>query len=368
MTQDMVMNHWMRTGHNADKYLKVLAAVALCATAACDRKPYAGAGDAAGWRVYVTNEDSGTLSVISPASDAVVRTISVGRRPRGVKVTRDGHFAYVAVSGSPKCPPSMADEECAKLVADPARDGVAVIDLVAGRRVRLLPAGTDPEQFDLSKDERRLIVSNEDAGLASIVDTESGAKIAQIAVGPEPEGVRTAPDGRFALVTSEAGDMVTAVALANYRAAGSLKVGHRPRDVVFAPGGNTAYVSCESGGTVAAIGTEPLRLLRTITLPEGMLPMGLALSADGQKLYVATGRGKDAVAIDTTSGRVAGSVRVGARPWGIGLSPDGTRFYTANGPSNDVSVIDTKTLAVVARIAVGRGPWGLAVAPRPPGG
>jgi YVTN family beta-propeller protein len=52
---------------------------------------------------------------------------------------------------------------------------------------------------------------------------------------------------------------------------------------------------------------------------------------------------------------------VGDRPWGIALSADGKRLYTANGPSNDISVLDTETLRVLDRIRVGESPWGVAV-------
>jgi YVTN family beta-propeller protein len=73
--------------------------------------------------VYVTNEDSRNITVIDARNDRVVTTIEVGTRPRGVKVSSDGRTVYVALSGSPKCPPSMPDEECQKQKADPAKDG-----------------------------------------------------------------------------------------------------------------------------------------------------------------------------------------------------------------------------------------------------
>jgi len=54
---------------------------------------------------------------------------------------------------------------------------------------------------------------------------------------------------------------------------------------------------------------------------------------------------------------------VGVRPWGIAVSADGRRLFTANGPSNDVSVIDLATRAVTKQIKVGQSPWGLALQP-----
>ncbi len=76
---------------------------------------------------YVTNEDSHDLSIIATATNEVVATIPVGTRPRGVRVSRTGRTVYVALSGSPKCPPSMPDEECARQVVDKTKDGIAVI-------------------------------------------------------------------------------------------------------------------------------------------------------------------------------------------------------------------------------------------------
>ena len=124
--------------------------------------------------LYVSNEDSGTLSVIDTAALEVVATIPVGKRPRGVRVGKDGAQVFVAVSGSPKCPPPMSDEDCAKLGADKTKDGIAVVDALTRKTVAVLPGGSDPEQFDLSPDGKRLFVANEDAHVATVVDIPSG--------------------------------------------------------------------------------------------------------------------------------------------------------------------------------------------------
>ena len=97
---------------------------------------------------------------------------------------------FVALSGSPKCPPTMPDAECEKLKADKSKDGIAVVDAASRKVTRVLPGGSDPEAFDISLDGGTLFVSNEDAGTASIVDVASGKIRATVPVGKEPEGVR----------------------------------------------------------------------------------------------------------------------------------------------------------------------------------
>src|SRR5689334_23792535 len=123
---------------------------------------------------YVTNEGSEELTIIDTRTDSAVATIPVGTRPRGVRVSRDGKTIFVALSGSPRCPPTMPDEECEKLKADKSKDGVAEVDAMTRKVTRVLPGGSDPEAFDISKDGGTLFVSNEDAGTASIVDIASG--------------------------------------------------------------------------------------------------------------------------------------------------------------------------------------------------
>jgi quinoprotein dehydrogenase-associated probable ABC transporter substrate-binding protein len=316
--------------------------------------------------VYVTNEDGGTISIISTATQQVVGEVQVGTRPRGVEVNAVGDRVYVALSGSPKCPPTMPDEQCEQLRADKSKDGIGVVDARATKVVRVLPGGSDPEAFDVDPRGTRLFVSNEDAGQLSIVDIESGEVTHTVDVGREPEGVRLSPDGKSVYVTSESDNAIAVVDAFDGKVLNHIPVGTRPRAAVFSADGARAYVSLEFGMGVAVIDVPSSKVLKTIALPLGSRPMGLALAPDGHRLYVSTGRAKTVAVIDTGSGQVVGQVEVGARPWGIGLTQDGKLLYTANGPSNDVSVVDTESLKVVATIPVGRSPWGIAVGHSPP--
>ena len=56
-------------------------------------------------RIYVSNERSGDVSVIDPATSKVMATIPVGKRPRGIHATADGRRVFVALSGTPIAPP-----------------------------------------------------------------------------------------------------------------------------------------------------------------------------------------------------------------------------------------------------------------------
>lgn len=318
-------------------------------------------------RLYVSNEDGHSVTVLDAGTAATIATIAVGKRPRGMKLNHDGSRLFVAVSGLPKCPPSVPDEECAKLERDLKADGVAIVDTATHKVVQVLHAGSDPEQFALSPDGKRLFVANEDAATMSVVDVHTGTIIGRVPVGLEPEGVAVTPDGRWVLVTNESDNSVSVIDTGTLKIVKAVQVGKRPRDIAFAPDGRAAYVSGEFDASVYRIAVpQGAPVERVLQLRKEARPMAVVLDAGRGRLYVSTGRGGTVAVIDSASHKLLAEVPVGTRPWGIALSQDGRWLYTANGPSDDVSVIDTSTLRVARNIPVGKSPWGVVVGPEPP--
>jgi YVTN family beta-propeller protein len=315
-------------------------------------------------RAYVSNEDDGTITVIQIETLQAVATIEVGKRPRGVVLSRDGRLLYVAVSGSPKCPPPVPDEECAKLPRDRQADGVTVVDTAALKVVRRLAGASDPERVELSRDGRELFVTDEDDAQLTILDTRRGAVLGTIRVGREPEGVRASPDGRWVLVTSEGDGSVTIVDAHSHRVLRTVTVGARPRDAAFARDGRSAYVPGEADASLFRIaipgGAPPAPVLK---FRKEARPMGIVLDAARARLYVSTGRGGSVAVIALPDVTLQSEISVGGRPWGIALSPDGQRLCTANGPAGDVAVIDASTLSVLGKVRTGHGPWGVVLGP-----
>jgi YVTN family beta-propeller protein len=313
--------------------------------------------------VYVTNEVSGDLSVIDPATHRLIATLPLGKRPRGIRVAPDRAELYIALSGSPISRPGTDESKLPP--PDRAADGIGVVKVTALTLATILRGPQDPEQTSVGRDGTRLYIANEDKGTASVLDIASGKTVAEFEVGGEPEGVTTSPDGRFVYVTSEEDNQVSVIDTTANRVVKQIAVGPRPRDSAFLPDSSRAYVTSENGASISVVDTTSHTVIETITLTgENVRPMGAVVSPDGQRLYVSTGRGGTVVSIDTKTNKPGGSVAVGTRPWGLALSPDGTRLYTANGPSNDVSVVDTSTLTVLTKTPVGRSPWGVAVVPR----
>jgi PQQ-dependent catabolism-associated beta-propeller protein len=301
--------------------------------------------------VLVTSEVSNTVTAIDAATDEVVSTFRMPARPRGIQLSRDGSLAYVALSDDE---PLLQGDE----------DGIAVIDLRAGRMSGLFRAGSDPEAFAVSPDGRYLYASNEDAGTASVVDLRSGDVLATLVVGVEPEGVAISPDGRWVYVTAETSNTVSVIDGRINEVIASFMVEVRPRAAAFSPDGRWAYVTNEISGSLSLVDVSRHEVVETIDLDGGTAkPVGVVVSPDGQRVYVANGHTNTVSVIDATEFREIALIEVGRRPWGIAIEPDGGRVFTANGLSNDVSIIDTRTNQVVGTVRAGRRPWGVAVTP-----
>jgi YVTN family beta-propeller protein len=320
------------------------------------------AGVALAYRVLVTNERGGTLSVIDGVSRSVVATVQLGKRPRGLKTSPDGKLLFVALSGSPIAGPGVDESKLPP--PDKGADGIGIVDLSTLKLVKVLRGVSDPEQLAVSRDGKRLYVASEDTGQGIVLDAADGHVIAKLSVGGEPEGVTLSPDGRHVYMSSEQEHHVAVIDVATNKVVAALGVGQRPRFTEFSDDGALAFVSGENDGSITVIDARALKVLRTLKL-EGALtrPVGMVVSHDGKRLYAVTGRGRMLLDIDITTGKVLRTLEVGQRPWGVALSPAGDVLYTANGSSNDVTVVDAGNFTVLAKIPVGDSPWGAIVVP-----
>src|SRR5256886_773131 len=197
--------------------------------------------------VFVSNERSGDVSVIDGATDDVVATFKVGKRPRGIHATPDGQRVFVTLSGSPRMAPGVEEN---RAPADKTADGLGVIDPVTRKLIDRWHVGSDPEQFAISKDGKFAFIANEDDASALIVDLNSGQPRGKVKVSAEPEGVGVNPANGEVYVTCEDKGEVFVIDPDQQRVIAKIDTGGRPRSVAFLPDGSRAYVAFETGGYV----------------------------------------------------------------------------------------------------------------------
>ena len=149
---------------------------------------------------------------------------------------------------------------------------------------------------------------------------------------------------------------------------GLVAVGISPDGVAITPNGQYVYVADSNGGvggnivSVASISNHST--FKNISVGSG--PWGVAITPNGQYVYVANNGGNTVSVISTSSNSVVSIIPVGTNPKGIAITPNGQYAYVTNsgdGIGTTVSIISTVSNSVIATITVGTAPHGVAIAP-----
>jgi PQQ-dependent catabolism-associated beta-propeller protein len=296
---------------------------------------------------YVSSEKDSALTVIDLGALAVKGTIPTCKRARHVQLTPE-RLLMVACTDS-----NQAD----------------VIDPASGKSVRRIPLGDSPEAFDLSPDGKVIYVSNEDESSVSFIDAANGKTLRSVKVGAEPEGVKVSADGKTLYVTSEAASLVHVVDTASGKVSKNIRVGKRPRRMAITPDGKELWVTNEMDASVSVVSTATHEVIDTLKFEvkgaraTDITPVGILISQDGQRAFVALGRANHVAFVDVPSRKVAALVLVGKRAWNVTLDPAQARLYVVNGLSDDVTVVDVAGAKALKSVPVGRVPYGLVVVP-----
>ncbi|MCB1483906.1 MAG: beta-propeller fold lactonase family protein, partial [Hyphomicrobiaceae bacterium] len=144
-------------------------------------------------------------------------------------------------------------------------------------------------------------------------------------------------------------------------------VDSRPRVAIFNHDGTQLWVSSEIGGTVTVLDPSNRKQIAKISFEipgiakEAIQPVGIRLTKDSTKAFVALGPANRVAVIDVATFKVEKYILVGQRVWQMYFTPDDKLLYTTNGTSNDVTVVDVDKLKALKSIKVGRYPWGVVI-------
>jgi YVTN family beta-propeller protein len=163
-------------------------------------------------------------------------------------------------------------------------------------------------------------------------------------VSPAPYAVAFSPDGGRAYVAALSGN-VSVIDTATDTVVATIGGLSRANGVAVSPNGNFIYVSDHIGNTVTVIDAVTRTVVTVIPVPNA--PTGLVVSPNGSFVYVGTAGGNDVPVIDTATNTLLGPINGIISPWSFVLSPDGTRGYVAQIGYNRVSVFDLTTNSLI---------------------
>jgi YVTN family beta-propeller protein len=211
-----------------------------------------------GTRLFISNEDVGTASVLNIASSKVEKIIPVHKEPEGAGVRPDGKVFYITCE---------TDGE------------IFAIDAVTFKVITHFNVGGRPRSVDFLPDGSRAFIPSESVGQIHVIDAINHKEL----------------------------EMVT------------LPKGSRPMCVKVSPDGKKVYAGAGRAGTICVLDAETHKVLNTIKA--GKRPWGIIISPDGKFLYSANGPSNDISVIDLATEKEVQRVNAGTSPWGILLVP-----------------------------------------------
>ena len=255
--------------------------------------------------VAAVNPDSDSVTLVDATTLTVLQEITVGDDPRTIAFTPDSRLLLVANRGSASVSIVPVDE---------AGD----ISHVA---VGLMPYG-------VVTDGKRVFVAEFALGNIGLIELSTGKAVRRLPVDPFPAGLAISSEGRSdgrpsgrLLVTHFFTGQVTAIDLESLSVSAEVSTGadtNLSQFIAVEPGGKKAYLP----QTRSNVSNAALTFDTTVFLVVNVLDLtDFSLSV------------RERITIDTADEAVN-------IPIAVALSPDGSRLFVANAGSDDVSVVD----------------------------
>lgn len=275
---------------------------------------------------------SGTISgTVDGKREIGIQLVRINGSELKVIANRLGTFAVGQVSAASE--KNAAGERLAG-VALTFNDELAVVDLASGKVKGTVRTGIAPFGVRVNRAGTVAYVSNWGGRFPEAQDMTR-------TTGVGPGADRVVVDQRGIASTGT----VSRVDLATMQVTNNIETGLHPTAMVWDEARARLYVADSNSDTVTVIDTRTNRVAHTFRIDpfqkkaEGVAPNALAVSADGETLYVACG-GINAVAVmRAEDGQIEGLIPTAWYPNDLRLSADGQYLLVANlmgvGPGGD---------------------------------
>ena len=302
-------------------------------------------------RIIQTNSAGDDVSIIDPATNKVVGTITGIEVNHGAAAAPDGSRYYISNEG---------------------RSTLDVVDRKTLAITRSIPLSGHPNNIAISKDGRRVYVSIAVApGSVDVIDTESLKNVKSIPAKGAVHNTYVTPDGEYVISGSIQGKTITVIDQKTETPVWWLEMdqGIRPMAFLTNPDGSTKWIFVQltafNGFAVVDFATrKEINRTKLPDLPVGKKPYlfggneshGMAVTSDEKTLIVNSRLNSSIYFYSLPDLKLLGSTEVGRSPDWVTLTPDGKTAYVANAASNSVSVVDVKAMKEITRIPVGEVP------------
>ena len=175
--------------------------------------------------ILVSNWCSYTVTVISTETQKTVADIKIGRYPRGISISSDSSFAYVAEMGG---------------------KNVHKINLIDFSQT-LIPIGTNPRALELSPDGKTLYATLNLSGKVIAWDLDTNRAIKSVYTGKSARSLAISSDGSALFVVNFRSGTVSKVSTSDMKVLQTIKVCSEPIGVTYDSSTDRTWVACYGG-------------------------------------------------------------------------------------------------------------------------
>ena len=300
--------------------------------------------------VAAINPDSGSVTLVDAANLTIKAEIFVGEDPRTLCFTPDSKKIVVSNWGS---------------------SSISVISLDRDMDVDHHLVGLMP--YAVVTDGNDAYVTEFATGNVSVLNLKTGKQVNRISVNPFPAGLALTSDRKQLLVTHLFNGEVTSINVKTAKVSQVVSTGldiSSNQFIAIGPLGEKAYLPqtrANVENTALLFDSTVFPVVNILDLSDLTLmvrdritidtadepvnmPFSVAISADGNIVFIANAGSDDVSVIDQRTGRSVAHINVGANPRGIAITPDGSRVFVNNVLDGTLSVIDTDDLVVTRSI------------------
>lgn len=175
--------------------------------------------------VLVSNWCSYTVTVISVESGKRVKDVKIGRYPRGIEISEDSQFAYVAEMGG---------------------SNVHRIDLNDFSKT-LIPIGVNPRALELSPDGKFLYATLNSSGKVIAWNLLKNKAFKSVKTGDAARSLALSSDGTALFVVNFFSNTVSKVRTSDMQVLQTIKVCNEPIGISYDTSTNRTWVACYGG-------------------------------------------------------------------------------------------------------------------------
>ncbi len=175
--------------------------------------------------ILVSNWCSYTVTIISVETQKTVKSIKIGRYPRGISISSDSKFAYVAEMGGNRI------------------HRIALEDFL----VQYIPIGSNPRAIELSPDNTKLYATLNISGKVIAWDLEANKAIKTVATGKSARSLAISSDGSSLFVVNFRSGTLSKVRTSDMKVIQNIKVCVEPIGVTYESETARTWVACYGG-------------------------------------------------------------------------------------------------------------------------